>query len=280
VLILAVLGVAALVPPNAAAQRAGAPAEIPKHIWLDAEGEPLPIQNDADISEFLRTARVVSKQGIDVGVNRAEKLLLEKNGTRAHAIFRVVEIERKQARVGPRFYFRFRDSYLNECAAHELARWLGFHSVPPAVPRRLERKSGSVQIWVEKTRDEESREFKPPDARTWVRQIWDMDLFDNLILNVDRNAGNILVGEHYRLWLIDHTRAFQPVGDLLAPERVVKINRKAWDRLLSMTKEDMQNVVGEYLDGAQVSALAKRRELLIEHVERLVTERGAGAVFY
>jgi hypothetical protein len=166
-LILAVLGVVALVPTTGWAQGAAAPPETPEHIWLDEEGEPLPMQSDAEVSEFLRTARVVSKQGIDVGVNRAERLLLEKDGARAHAIFRVVDIEERQVQVGPRFYQRFRDSYLNECAAHDLARWLGF-----------------------------------------------------------------------------------------------------------------DNVVGEYLDGAQVSALAKRRELLIEHVERLVAERSEAAVFY
>ena len=279
-LLLGVLVVAAWAPEAGVAQGVAAPTETTDHVWLDAEGAPLPFQSDAEISDFLQTARVVSRSDIAVGINRAVKLLLEKDGTRAHAVFRVVDIEEKQFQLGPRFYVRFRDSYRNECAAHELARWLGLDSVPPAVLRVLEDRSGSVQIWVENTRDEESPGFAPPNVRAWVKQVWDMNLFDNLILNVDRNAGNILVGQHYRLWLIDHTRAFQPVGDLLAPEKVVKINRRAWDRLLSMTREDMQSVVGEFLDGGQVASLMKRRELLIEHVEGLVAERGEGAVFY
>jgi hypothetical protein len=42
----------------------------------------------------------------------------------------------------------------------------------------------------------------------------------------------------------------------------------------------LKGLVGDYLDGGQVSALAKRRELLIEHIEQLVAERGEGAVLY
>jgi hypothetical protein len=278
--LLAALGVATMASLAGAVQPEVAPTEVPGHVWLDAEGKPLPFQGDAEISEFLRKAQVVSREEIDVGVTGAEKLLLERDGTRAHAIFRIVDIERARAQVGPRFYRRFRDHYLHECAAHELARWLGLQSVPPAVPRRLSERDGSLQIWVENTRDEESQEFNPPDARAWVEQVWDMELFDNLILNVDRNSGNILVGQQYRLWLIDHTRAFQPFVDLLAPERLLKVNRRVWDRLRDADEEDLRAVVGDYLDRGQLRALAKRRELLLEHIERLVAERGEGAVFY
>jgi hypothetical protein len=107
-----------------------------------------------------------------------------------------------------------------------------------------------------------------------------MQLFDNLILNVDRNSGNILAGQHYHLWLIDHTRAFQPVPELLAPEKLAKVNRRVGARLLATGEEDLEEVLGDYLDGGQLDALATRRELLIECVERLVAERGEEVVFY
>ena len=126
-----VLAVAVWAPEAGAVQGAAAPTATTDNVWLDAEGAPLPFQSDAEISHFLRTARVVSKRDIDVGINRAEKLLLEKDGTRAHAIFRVVDIEEKHFQLGPRLYLRFRDSYRNERAAHELARWIPGHS--PAV---------------------------------------------------------------------------------------------------------------------------------------------------
>jgi hypothetical protein len=286
-LLLAVLG-AAMTPRTGLAQASGAPApaapapaaptETPRHVWLDAEGEPLPFQSDAEILEFLRTAEVVRKERIPAGVNRPQKLLLAKNGTRAHAAFRVVDLDLKQKQVGPRFYFRFLDSYRNECAAYALSRWLGLDFVPPAVLRRIDGTEGSVQIWLEDAED--SRDFHPPDARAWVAQVWDKDLFDNLILNVDRNRGNVLRDGQYRLWLIDHTRAFQPEGKLLNPEVLARVKRRVWERLLATTEDDLKDLVGDSLDSGQVRALVKRRELLVEHIEKLATERGERTVFY
>jgi hypothetical protein len=264
--------------PAPAAPAAAAPTETHRHVWLDAEGGPLPFQSDAEILEFLRTARVVGRKRIPVGVNRPEELLLEENGVRAHAAFRVVDVELKQKRVGQRFYFRFVDSYRNECAAYQLSRRLGLDFVPPAVLREIDGKQGSVQIWLENAKDSEG--FRPPDVRAWVAQVWDKDLFDNLILNVDRNLGNVLRDDEYRLWLIDHTRAFQPERQLLNPEVLARVKRRVWERLVAMSEDDLKDLVGPYLDGGQVGALVKRRELLIEYIEKLAAERGDTAVFY
>jgi hypothetical protein len=278
-LILVFLG-AALAPRGGAAQGAASPSETTQHVWLDAEGDPLPFRSDAEILEFLRTATVVSKETIPVGVNKPQRVVLEKDGTRARAAFRAADLRQKDVRIGERFYFDFRDSYRHEPAAYELARWLGLHCVPPAVPRTLDGKDGSVQMWVEKALESDELDSQPPDVQAWIRQWWDKDLFDNLILNVDRNSGNVLVDQEYRLWLIDHTRAFQPERQLLNPEALARVKRTVWDRLVAMTEEDLKGVVGDYLDHAQMSSLVKRRELLIECVEGLVAERGEGAVFY
>jgi hypothetical protein len=280
VLLALVLLVSGVAQGTAVAEEtAGAPGSR-HHVWLDVNGHPLPFQRDAEILEFLRTARVVGSEELTAGINRADRLLLEKDGIRARAIFRDVDIEKREVQVGTRYYFRFLDSCAHECAAYALARWLGLDCVPPVVPRRFQGRRGSVQIWIENVRDQTAADFDPPSLLAWVSQIWDADLFDNLILNVDRNTGNILAGRHYRLWLIDHTRAFQPVPELLAPERLAKVNRRVWNRLQETDEEDLEEVLGDYLDGGQLDALMKRRELLIERVERLVAERGEEVVFY
>jgi hypothetical protein len=191
-----------------------------------------------------------------------------------------VEEEKERIRVGGRYFQRFRDSQAHECAAYALSRALGLDSVPPVVSRRLGSRPGSVQMWVEGTRDETAPDFHPPSSAPWVRQIWDRILFDNLILNVDRNAGNLLVGHDYRIWLIDHTRAFQPQSELLDPGKLEKVNRRAWDRLGAMSDDDLKDTVRDDLDVQQLQALVARRALLVEHVQRLVAERGEAAVFY
>ena len=62
----------------------------------------------------------------------------------------------------------------------------------------------------------------------WARQLWNMYFFDALIYNVDRNSGNILVDQGYRLWMIDHTRAFQQKAAPFKLDRVEHVGRDVW----------------------------------------------------
>ena len=91
---------------------------------------------------------------------------------------------------------------------------------------------------------------------------------------------HILAGQHYRLWLIDHTRAFQPTAELLSPERVERLRRKAWTRLLETSGEELADATRDYLDAGQVGALKERRQLLVEHIQGLIEKAGEDAILY
>ncbi len=210
----------------------------------------------------------------------AERLLLESDGTQAHAIFREVDAEKKRTRVEGRYYGRFLDHYACDCAAYDLARVLGLDTVPPTTIRRIGSSEGSVQVWVENAGSTTAPGFRPKSPIGWVKQQWDMHLFDNLIFNADRTAQNILAGENGELWLIDHGRAFQPKAELLSPENVKKINRRIWDRLQALSDDELKDVVRDHLDTEQLHCLVKRRELLVELVQGLVAEKGEDKVFY
>jgi len=277
--LLLTCSVGALPAPVVAAPQEGVPAESPAGVWVGPDGKTLPFQNHDEVLEYLRTAEIVNREPAPEGINRPDVLTLEANGVRARAILRQVASEKTRIRIGERFYFHFYDSYANECAAYDLARELGLGFVPPAIPRNIERP-GSVQIWIEGGRNAADKNFRPKSPMGWMKQVWDKDLFDNLILNVDRNPGNMLVGDNDELWLIDHTRAFQPNGELLAPEALQKINRKVWDRLEALSDDDLRDVVRDFLQPDQVEGLIKRRELLQEKVGELVAKSGEGAVFY
>jgi hypothetical protein len=262
--------------------RAQAPTADPEpQVWRGPDGAPLPFESEDDVLEFLRTAKVVSRETTPDGITRPEKLVLEGDGVRAHAIFRAFERElRRTRRPDGRYYVRWVDHYGGESAAYELARRLGLGFVPPTVPRRLGANAGSVQLWIEGDRDETAPEFRVGSPIVWMKQQWDMVLFDNLILNVDRNAHNTLVDPDDRLWLIDHTRAFQPKGELLDPEKLQKVNRVFWERLQALSDEELKDVVREHVALDQMVALVERRALLAERVQALVDEHGEGAVFY
>jgi hypothetical protein len=273
--------VVALSPTGAGSEDAAVvEAEVTRR-WLGPDGDPLPFQTDDEVLEFLRTAEVVGRRTVEAGINRFPRFDLERDGVRARAIFRTVDHElRRTRRPDGRYYVRWVDHYTGECAAYELARALGLGFVPPTVIRRFGTQRGSLQIWIEGARDEGAPDFQPPRPLAWVKQQWDLALFDNLILNVDRNAGNFLAGPDYRLWVYDHGRAFQPKPELLAPEKLRLVNRTVWDRLQSMSDEALKDVVREYLAPDQLIALVERRALLIEHVQTLADERGEEGVFY
>ena len=262
-----------------AAATAVAATAFSQHIWLDVEGQPLPFETDGELMEFMRTAEVVNEQTIGIGINQSVKITLEQDGVRSHAIFREGDVRTNVATIDDVRYLFFADSYLFECAAYELATLIDMPRVPPVVLRTIGERRGSLQIWIEDTIDEESDAFQPPTPREWVGQLWDMYFFDNLLYNIDRNAGNRLATSDYRLWLIDHTRAFQFKFELL-DDTMARVPRRSWERLVALTVNDLKNALENYLTPVEIGGILKRRDALVEHVDKLIAARGEDAVFY
>ena len=186
---------------------AGASRTAPLSRWLGADGQPLPFADAAEVLEFLSTAEMVGKRELSNGTTRPWKVTLQKDGVRAHAIFRHIDVKKDRNRLD-----QFRDSYIFEVAAYEVDRLLGLGHVPPAVLRQLDGHSGSLQLWVENARSETERieaEMRPTHPSRLVYQKHLMRVFDNLISNCDRNTGNMLVDGEGKLWFVDHTRSFQ-----------------------------------------------------------------------
>ncbi len=262
--------------PQLSADSAGA--------WLDPEGKPLPFTSDEEVMEFLRTARVIRFRKIPLGITQPRKALLEKDGVRMHAIFRDVNQHKPMQRMASGTVVRnFRDSYIFEPAAYELSRLLGVDNVPPVVLRKLRGKSGSLQAWVENAMTEKSRvsdNITAPDTILWNRQMWNMRVFDNLIYNTDRNQGNILYDGDWKLWLIDHGRAFRREKELRNPGLVIHCDRKLWEKLKSLDGETVRERLKKFLRSSQIKALMRRRDKLVEHIQKLIQERGESKVLF
>jgi hypothetical protein len=246
--------------------------------FIGPDGNPLPFRNDEETMEFLRTARVVSESTIGTGINRSQKMLLEKDEIRSNSIYRETDTTESDAYVGGRMYRVFHDSYRFECAAYELAKLLRIFNIPPVVLRSIGRREGSLQIWVEDVLDEDKAGFKPPDIGAWVHQLRDMIFFDNFIYNVDRNGGNILVTSDYTLVMIDHTRGFQENIDIMNPDRLTQVNRVTWGAFQSLTEEQIRNTVRPYLTPAEMTALVRRHQVMLDYFAELIGTRGEGTV--
>lgn len=267
---------------SAAAQNT--PAAKSTYQWLDADKNPLPFQSDEEILEFLRTADVADMKDIPTGVTHPIKLTLQKGGVRAHAAFRLLDEEKRRADFGQgSAELFFRDSFKFEPAAYELSRMIGMHSVPPAILRKINGRDGSVQIWVEKAQTEEGRVkngLADPDENHWGRQVHMMRVFDALVFNTDRTQANILITPDWRIWMIDHTRAFRIPTDLPNEKSLTSCDKDVYARLKALNEADLKLRLKPFLRGNEINSILKRRDALVKHFDKLIAERGQSAVLF
>lgn len=240
----------------------------------------------AAAEEFLRTAEVVDRDSIPIGVTAPQRLTLSDGTRTARAVWKTVSEYQPIKRFddgGPP-EIGFRDSYESEVAAYELDKLLELGMVPATVVRRLRRTDGSVQWWIENaiTEGERRREkLDPPDARAWSNQMFDARLFHQLIYDADyKNLSNLLVDKEFRLWVVDNSRAFRTQSQLLNQGYLRRFSRRLLERLRALTPELLEARLGAWLTPAQREALLARRDLIVAHAERLVAESGEARVLY
>jgi hypothetical protein len=177
-----------------------------------------------------------------------------------------------------------RDSFMSQAAAYEMSRILGMKNVPPTVLRRSKGERGSAQLWIENAMTEQMRveqELEPPDRNLWNQYYADMHVFDNLINNIDRNQGNMLVDSSWNLWLIDHTRSFGRDKDLPYPESVARCSRGLWKGVGSGWDDaEVEERMAPYMKPKEIEALLSRRRKLVELIEQRIAEQGEKMVLF
>lgn len=253
--------------------------------WKGPDGQEARFGTLEDLREFMQTARILQTEPVGVGVTQPRKLLLEKDGIRLHAHFQSYDVARNRVRVtSGEVELNFRDSYKFNIAAYELSRLLGMENVPPSFPRTVRGEPGAITVWIEDVFSERSRQrdrISPPRPRHWSRQMVSMWIFDELIGNVDRNLGNILIDHDWRIWLIDHTRAFRLWKRLeYSGHQISSCERQLWQALLAVTDEEIRKVLKPWLETSEIKAVLARKQLLIDHIEALIDEKGGEVAIF
>jgi hypothetical protein len=261
---------------------AAAAAPLP-HQWIGPDGQPLPFKSDAELLDFLRTAKVRGIKDIGTGITNPKKMKLVKDGIVANAVYRDVSEDKIRASIGGSTEMFFRDEATFEPAAYEFSLVVGLPWVPPAIKRSYGATDGSVQVWLEgvtQYTDIQKKNIEPPDRIRWSKQLHVMRVFDNLVYNTDRNQGNMLVDKHWRLWLIDHTRAFRRQEDLRTPDLLIQCDRGFLERLRNLNENLVREKMKKYLRSAEIDALFVRRRKIVEHFDQLIRERGETLVLF
>ncbi len=167
----------------------------------------------------------------------------------------------------------FRDTYLFNIAAYRLGKMLGLGGmIPPSVSRAHAGSSAAWTWWVEDVIMDEGERLKQntmgPDKDKWGRQTLIMRIFDQLIANTDRNVGNTLYDKEWRLWMIDHTRAFRLPKQLLNPKMLDKCDRQFLEAMKGLKLDALKAGLSPYLRQDEIKAILQRRDVIVSYFEK------------
>jgi hypothetical protein len=281
--------VAATCIAGAAAAQTDPPANPPYggYLWRDADGDPLPFQDLDEIEKSLQKGRIKMTTRLGVGVTNPKKLLLRREDTMFHAVFKDVDVSEKNVRrkvAGEERNYRvWRDSYTYDIAAYDLDQLLGLERVPPSVRRSVEGRRGAATIWLEDTISEAERRemgIEPPDLGHWNQQLQIKYLYDNLVADRDANLGNTLIDASWRLWFIDCSRCFGTSDELLYADRITHCERGLLQQLTALDEKRAKSALGSQLSRYEVAALLKRRDKLVQIIEDRIEAFGEHHVLF
>lgn len=255
-------------------------------VFLGSNDEPLPFQEVDRILELLRSAREIASEPIGHGVTKAHRLTLRaRDGVEVRAAFHDVARNERKIKHLPNdnVVGYLRDHYTSQIAAFRLGRLLELDNIPPTVMRRSNGVEGSAQLWIENSLMEKERQekgIKPADRTLWNQLYADMRVFDNLINNIDRNTGNMLVDSFGYLWLIDHTRAFGRDRSLPRPETISRCSNRLYEAIKSLDEAAVESELGELLAKGEIKAIFARRSRLLQKLDERIEVRGANQVLF
>jgi len=255
-----------------------------------AQAAPVPDEtrvtfDDAEQEAFLLAGDIVAREPAPGGRSLTTRVTLRRGDLEHDAHVQSHDEYRAQLRLSSSTELDFRDTWKNNVAAYRLDRLLGLHMIPVSVARRDGRKKAAFTWWVDDVimseRQRYERHQPAPDVEAWNEQMEIVRVFDQLIYNFDRNLENLLIDSGWRLWMIDHTRAFKIFGDLRSEESLgERCDRGLLGAMRRLERPALDEALSDFLDGNQVRGLLERRDRILRHYDDLIAKRGEGAVLY
>jgi hypothetical protein len=232
------------------------------------------------IERFLQTADIVKTQTLSEGTTKSFRVTMTDGRLTHDAHVQPLDIYKPVWKgVNGTVEKNFRDTYKFNVAAYRLGKLLGLDSmIPASVERDFEGKPAAYTWWADDVAmTEEQRrikQIKPPASQFWIDQLNKVKVFDQLIYNMDRNQGNLLITSDWKLYMIDHTRAFRTSKSLLNASLLTRCDYALLNAMRSLTLPALQKELGPFLRAEEINALLARRDVIVKFFDSEVRKKG------
>jgi len=175
---------------------------------------------------------------------------------------------------------RFIDTYRYNIAAWKLAQLVGIGDmVPVSVKRSFNSKPAAFTWWIDNLMMEETerraKKLQAPDAELWKQENAVMEVFDQLIYNIDRNQGNMLIDKDWHLWLIDESRSFRPHKSLKDPSVLKTCDRTMLAKMKTLDEATLTKEFGKDVSKDEIRGVLARRDIIVKFFDA----KGESALF-
>jgi hypothetical protein len=223
----------------------------------------------APFEELLKTGEVVTVEELGREIAPPKRVYLKKEEMGLKTIWKPFPPAGKGAR----------GNYRSDIAAYELDKMLGLDMVPPTVERIIEGRPGNIQLWINGCRLYKDLQRNIPTTSDWKHQVSRMNLFDALIGNTGRDAGNnLLVDPNWDIVLVDHLLAFSNETELRNPPD--QFDRRLVTKLRTLREDDLETRLKGILSEEDIRNILIRRDALLAHLSKLIADKGESAVLF
>jgi hypothetical protein len=237
------------------------------------------------ITRFLLTAKVIESRRSSKGVTSPWRLTLSDGRITHDASFQNVD----EHKVGMQFSngrseLMFVDSYKYNLAAYRLAQLLALDDILPVyVERKWKGYTGSLSWWLPVKMDEGERlkrKIEVPGPEAWNKRMYMIRVFDELIYDTDTNLTNVLIGNDWKAYRVDFTRAFRLNTNLKEPRNLVRCDRKLLEKLKALDENELAQSTRRYLNRDELKAVLARRDKIVAYFQKLIAQKGEAEVLY
>ena len=238
---------------------------------------------DAEKEEFLRTAKVVKRRKVPVGVTHPERATLSDGRLTHDAHIQTVDIFKAQYQTTSGFEMNFRDSYKYNIAAYKLDRLLGLNMVPVSVERKVAGDLAARHLVVRRHHDDGKKALHQEDSSAGGKKgfVERPNVSGEDLQRTDLQHGPQpwQRADHPRLEHPHRRFLPWPFGsrkDLRSPANLVRCDRRIYDALRELDGETLKRELGPYLRKNEIAGLLARRDKIVKSLQPEDRREGRG----